>query len=129
MVITGKIVTGIGVGSLFVGMDWVREQIHKKLGFDPYPGTLNVRMDMETSRRYRSLLEEVEGIPLEPPDDRYRRGKCFRGIINGNVDGAIVVPLVPDYPEDIVEIIAPVNLRERLGLEDGSDVTVDILES
>ena len=121
-------VTGIGVGSRFIGMEWVREQILEKLGFDPYLGTLNVRLDEETSRRYHSLLERREGIPIEPLDERYRRGKCYMSRINDRVDGAIVVPIVPDYPADLVEIVAPVNLRERLGLRDGSEVTVEILE-
>ena len=128
IVVKGRIVTGIGVGSRFIGMEWVREQILEKLGFDPYVGTLNVRMDEETSRRYHSLLEGREGIPLEPLDERYHRGKCYRSRINDRVDGAIIVPIVPDYPADIMEIIAPVNLREILGLQDGSEVTVEILE-
>ena len=128
IVVKGQIVTGIGVGSRFIGMEWVREQILDKLGFDPYLGTLNVRMDEETSRRYHSLLEGREGIPIEPLDERYRRGKCYRSRINDTVDGAIVVPIVPDYPADLVEIVAPVNLRERLGLQDGSEVTVEILK-
>jgi riboflavin kinase len=127
IVVKGQIVTGIGVGSRFIGMEWVREQILEKLGFDPYLGTLNVRMDEETSRRYHSLLEGREGIPIEPLDERYYRGKCYRSRINDRVDGAIVVPIVPDYPADLVEIIAPVNLRERLGLRDGSEVAVEIL--
>jgi riboflavin kinase len=128
IVVKGQIVTGIGVGSRFIGMEWVREQILEKLGFDPFLGTLNVRMDEETSRRYHSLLEGREGIPIEPLDERYRRGKCYRSRINDRVDGAIVVPIVPDYPADLVEIVAPVNLRERLGLQDGGEVTVEILE-
>ena len=128
IVVKGRIVTGIGVGSRFIGMEWVREQILEKLGFDPYVGTLNVRMDEETSRRYHSLLEGREGIPLEPLDERYHRGKCYRSRINDRVDGAIVVPIVPDYPVDLLEVIAPVNLRERLGLQDGSEVTVEMLE-
>lgn len=127
IVVKGQTVTGIGVGSRFIGMEWVREQILEKLGFDPYLGTLNVRMDEETSRRYHSLLEGREGIPIEPLDERYYRGKCYRSRINDRVDGAIVVPIVPDYPADLVEIIAPVNLRERLGLRDGSEVAVEIL--
>jgi riboflavin kinase len=128
MVVKGQIVTGIGVGSRFIGMGWVREQILEKLGFDPYLGTLNVRMDEETSRRYHSLLDGREGIPIEPLDERYHRGKCYRSRIDDRVDGAIVVPIVPDYPADLLEVIAPVNLRERLGLRDGSEVTVEILE-
>ena len=127
IVVKGQIVTGIGVGNRFIGMEWVREQILEKLGFDPYLGTLNLRMDEENSRRYHSILEGREGIPIKPLDERYYRGKCYRSRINDRVDGAIVVPNVPDYPADLMELIAPVNLRERFGLQHGGEVTVEIL--
>ncbi len=126
MAVTGRIVSGIGVGRNFIAMGWVREQILGKLGFDPFPGTLNVKLDEETTRRYRSFVEDGKGIPIEPLDERFHWGKCYRCRINGSIDGAVVVPIVPDYPPDLLEIMAPVNLRECLGLEDGSEVIVEI---
>jgi riboflavin kinase len=124
--VTGKIVSGIGVGRSFITMDWVRKQILEKLGFDPFLGTLNVKMDEEASRRYHSFVEGGRGIPIEPLDEHFHWGKCYRCRINGRIDGAVVVPIVPGYPPDLVEIMAPVNLRENLGLEDGSKVIVEI---
>lgn len=127
--VNGRIVSGIGVGCNFIALGWVREQIFEKLGFDPFLGTLNVKMDEDTSSRYHSFIDGRGGIPIEPVDERFHFGKCFRSRINGRVDGAVVVPVVPDYPADLAEIIAPVDLRESLGLEDGSEVTFEILES
>lgn len=127
--VKGSVVSGIGVGSRFMGLDWVERQIHEKLGFVPYAGTLNMKMDGEATDRYQSFIEEREGVSIEPLDDSYSLGKCFRARINGRVDGAIIIPLVPGYPRDQVEIIAPVNLREFLGLDDGNEVTVEIQES
>jgi len=125
--IRGKIVTGIGVGGSFMGLEWVRRQIHEKLGFEPYVGTLNLKMDEENSSKFHSYLESREGIPIEPADASYYAGMCHRMKINESVDGAIVVPLVPNYPHDQIEIIAPVNLREAFGLEDGSEITIELL--
>lgn len=127
--VKGKIVSGIGVGCSYIAMGWVREQILEKLGFDPFLGTLNVKMDEETSRRYHSFIDERKGISIEPLDERFHFGKCFRSRINGRIDGAVVVPIVPDYPADLAEMMAPVDLRESLGLEDGSEVIFEILES
>jgi CTP-dependent riboflavin kinase len=39
---------------------------------------------------------------------------------------AIVIPEVAGYPKDVLEVIAAVNLREQLQLEDGSEVTVTV---
>ncbi|MEM3712744.1 MAG: DUF120 domain-containing protein [Thermoproteota archaeon] len=41
--------------------------------------------------------------------------------------GAVVIPRVPSYPKDMLEIIAPVNLRETLGLKDGDEIEVTVL--
>jgi len=39
---------------------------------------------------------------------------------------AIVIPEVAGYPEDVLEIVAPANLRETLQLEDGDEITVTV---
>jgi riboflavin kinase len=39
---------------------------------------------------------------------------------------AIVIPDVPNYPEDVLEIVAPVNLREKLQLKDGDHVEIEV---
>jgi CTP-dependent riboflavin kinase len=38
----------------------------------------------------------------------------------------LVVPEVLDYPDDIIEIVAPANLRDELRLVDGSLVEVEV---
>lgn len=115
--ICGKVFSGLGQGAYFTQLDWVREQCAAKLGFAPYPGTLNLRVaneELEALRRLRGGPRVV----LEPPDARFCQGVCYP-ILMGDVAAAIVVPLVEDYPKDIVEIIAPVNIKETLGIGDG----------
>lgn len=119
----------MGVGSLFVSLDWVKEQIREKFGFDPYVGTLNLKMDRDTSSKYQSFTKSRGGILIEPIDDKSCRGKCFEIRIQDEVDGALVIPLVPNYHHNQIEVIAPVNLRKVLGLEDGDEVTIEIFDS
>lgn len=111
-----------------MGLEWVKRQIRDKIGFEPYVGTLNLKMDEEHLSKYYSYLQSRKGILIEPVDGSYYAGKCHRIRINNRVDGAIVVPLVPNYPRDQIEIIAPVNLREALGLVDGSEITIELLD-
>ncbi|MFB3067731.1 MAG: DUF120 domain-containing protein [Acidobacteriota bacterium] len=47
--------------------------------------------------------------------------------MEGQVSGAIVLPAVPSYPNNVVELLAPVNLREALGLGDGGAVTIALV--
>jgi CTP-dependent riboflavin kinase len=37
-----------------------------------------------------------------------------------------VVPDVPGYPADLLEILAPVNLRKTLGLKDEMEIEVTV---
>ena len=43
------------------------------------------------------------------------------------IAGAIVVPDVPGYPDDKIEIIAAVGLRAALGLRDGDTLALEVL--
>ena len=52
--------------------------------------------------------------------------KAFRCRIDG-VDGAVIMPKRTHYSKDVLEVIAPVSLRERLGLKDGDEVEVEVL--
>jgi CTP-dependent riboflavin kinase len=45
----------------------------------------------------------------------------------GSVECAVVFPEVADYPEDVIELIASTNLREKLHLVDGDLVDLKIM--
>jgi CTP-dependent riboflavin kinase len=121
----GKVFSGSGEGAYFTMLPWVRQQIKEKLGFAPYPGTLNVRLVGEYVG-VRKLLENAKAIEISP-EHGYCSGKCFKARVGGqNLACAVVLPCVENYPMDILEIIAPSNLREKLGLRDGDEVEVRI---
>lgn len=59
------------------------------------------------------------------PADGYCTGALFKAFI-GTLECAIVLPNVADYPKDVLEVTAAVNLRKMLQLEDGNKVTVTV---
>jgi riboflavin kinase len=124
----GVVVSGIGEGGVFMGLEWVKRQILEKLGFEPYVGTLNLKLDEGTSGKFQSYITSRRGILIVPEDEKLRVGKCFRVRVERKIEGAVIVPLVANYPEDQVEIIAPENLRKSLRLRDGDEVSIEILE-
>ena len=121
--LNGTVFSGGGEGKNFLDLPWVKRQIEKKLGFAPYPGTLNVMLSEESVKR-RKLLEKAHPIKV-CPSDGYCNGVLFKAFI-GTLECAIVVPEVAGYPKGVLEIIASVNLREMLQLEDGGEVTVTV---
>ena len=119
----GIIIAGNGRGKHFVNLPWVKEQIKTKLGFVPYIGTLNLKL-LSEKKIYQ--LRKAEGIKIEP-EKGYYKGKCFKALVMNKVKGAVVLPDVPEYPSDLLEILAPINLRKTLELVDGD--IIDLIVS
>lgn len=119
----GLVFSGEGSGKNFVDLPWVNQQISEKLDFIPYSGTLNLRLN-EKSIKWKKLLEKTPTEKIVPVEGYYN-GALFKAFI-GILECAIVVPLIPDYPEDLLEVIASVNLRKALELEDGCEVKVTV---
>ena len=123
VILKGKVKRGGGTGSLFVNLPWARKQFRKKLRFDPYPGTLNLQLS--SSADTKELRDMTKGVRIDSPKG-FHGGRCFKALLLGKVHGAVVVPDVPSYPSDVLEILAPINLREALGLKDGMEVTATV---
>ena len=123
VILKGKVSSGEGTGTFFINLPWAKRQFSEKLKFNSYPGTLNLRLSPEVD--IEELRDVTRGIKIEAPEGFYG-GRCFEASVLGKVRGAVVVPDVPDYPFDVLEIIAPMNLRDELGLKDGMELTVTV---
>ena len=124
--ITGKIVSGVKQGAFFTQLDWVQEQCLEKLGFKPFPGTLNLEIAIE-NMAIIGALQAQEGIELVPPDSNFCSGLVFPITVEG-ISGAIVAPAadVRVHAKNVIEIISRLGLKDALGVEDGDWVTLTI---
>lgn len=124
LVLTGKIIGGAGEGAYFTQIDWVRQQCDEKLGFKPYPGTLNLEIPRGNLFMVEAL-DSAEGIELVSPDPKFCNAKAFPATLGG-FKGAIIMPeeKVRIHPKNVIEIIAPVNVKASLNVKDGDTVTV-----
>jgi len=125
-ILTGKIVSGVRKASFFTQLDWVQEQCARKLGFRPYPGTLNIEIDKSVV----SVLETLQGksgIALVPPDPEFCIAKTLPVTI-GTEKGAIIIPAedVNVHDKNIIEVLAPLRLKTALGVNDGDTVTLTV---
>lgn len=125
-VLSGMVVTGAKQAAFFTQLDWVKSQCLTLLGFEPYPGTLNLRLS-EEDRSKMQEINKLSGIPLIAPNETYCSSRVFPVQI-GNIPGAIIIPeeSVQLHGSDTVEILAPVCLREVLKLQEGDRVSVDV---
>lgn len=121
-VLKGKVTTGLGEGQYYISLEGYRQQFNEKLGFDPYPGTLNIRLTEPFTPAEHEAVK-IEGFKDE--NRTFGGCKCYPINIKG-VRGAIIRPDRTSYPLNLIEIIAPVNLRKTLGFADGDNVEVTI---
>ena len=121
--VAGRVFTGQGEGKKYVSLSWVKQQIKEKLGFNPYPGTLNLRLD-EENVKCRVLLEKEAKLRL-CHSEGYCTGLLFKASLAGVACG-VVIPQVENYPENVLEVVASANLKQKLRLQDGDLVTVTV---
>jgi len=124
--LSGTVVSGARQAAFFTQLDWVRSQCLNQLGFEPYPGTLNLQISEKDQPAVVKVFSHP-GLPLIPPDTSFCAGRVYPVCI-GSIPGAIVLPeeSVRVHEKGIVEILAPVSLREELQLKDGDRISLAV---
>lgn len=128
IVFSGRVVVGLGEGAFFLRQRQYVDSFRKKLGFKPFAGTLNIRLD-EDSVEKRIMLREVE--PIRMPG--FRKGNrafgkidAYRCVVSG-IPCAIVFPERSMHGLHVLEIASSFNLRRKLRLNDGSEVKIEVV--
>lgn len=126
--IQGVLTSGIEEGRYYMEREGYRRQFIEKLGFDPYPGTLNLRLKREDDIRARRRLQTLEGITIEGFTQDHRTfgsAKCFKAKIE-DVNGAVIIPKRTHHGFNTLEVIAPEKIRDKINAKDGDVVTVRV---
>ncbi|MFZ2412211.1 MAG: winged helix-turn-helix domain-containing protein/riboflavin kinase [Candidatus Methanoperedens sp.] len=126
-VLSGKVITGLGEGQYYISLEGYRAQFREKLGFDPYPGTLNIKLDPESIELRKRISANTRILGFTDQNRTFGSGSCFNVRIS-DIKGAVITPERTHYPEDIIEVIAPLNLRDYLNIKDGSVVNVEVIK-
>jgi len=125
--LVGRVVTGLGEGAFYMSLEGYRRAIERELGFTPYPGTLNIKLEPQ-SLAHRRYLDGLPGIHIPGFTNgmrTYGAVKAFRARL-ADVEGAVVMPERTHHPVDVIEFIAPVRVRDVLGLKDGDRVELEV---
>ncbi|RDI71576.1 DUF120 domain-containing protein [Halopelagius longus] len=130
----GTVTGGMGEGKHYISLSGYMEQFAERLGYEPFPGTLNVRLD-DDSVRARAGMASLSAVPIDGWEDEERTfgpATCYAATVEfegESYDEAhIIVPERTHHDESQLEIIAPDKLRDELGLSDGDRVTVRVEE-
>ena len=124
--ITGVLATGVGEATGFTSLDWARRAFLDRLGIDVHPGTVNMILTTDRDKDAWRSVKSWPGIVLPPPRPDWCNSRCYLARINDRIDAAIVLPEIPTYPENQIELIASVGVRVTLGLKDGDRLVIDV---
>ncbi len=124
MKVDGRVTTGLGKGAFFLSQDFYKNELNKKCGFIPFPGTLNIIIPKEYLNEINAIKENCNNI-IKPEGD-FGAVKYIKANLNDEIEGAIVFPAKTVHEENYLEFIAPMKLRDELNLEDEDIVTLEI---
>jgi riboflavin kinase len=113
---TGIVRRGFGEGAGYV--ERYNDAFAQRLGTRFFPGTLNI----ET----KEIIKLKDPITVDPKLPGLLEVHCYPVRIGGEVDGYILVPSARRHPQTIVELMAPMNLRERFNVREGGELTCEL---
>ena len=132
LVLSGAVTGGMGEGKHYITLPGYAEQFETRLGYEPFPGTLNVDLDAESVRR-RGEIAGVDAIPIDAWEDEnrtYGAATCYAVTVVADgaryEDAHAIVPDRTHHDDGQLELIAPDRLRDALDLTDGDPVEIRI---
>ena len=126
----GTLVSGMGEGAYYMGLKGYTKQFKPKIGYIPFPGTLNVRLDQKIHQEAIKQFEILEGIKINSFSDgkrTYGWVKCFPAKLNNSVNCELIILERTHHDASIIELISKVCIRKTAKLKDGSKVSIKIL--
>ena len=123
IVLNADLVRGLGEGSYFMSIHHYQKEIKRKLCFNAYPGTLNLKVNKKQIDLLKKIAPiKINGFKLK--NKTFGGADCFKAKIK-NIYGAIIIPHLTKH-NDIIELIAPMHLKSELKLKDGDKVKVEL---
>jgi len=125
----GILVSGMGEGAYYMALKGYTKQFKSKIGYVPFPGTLNVRLDQKTHQEAIKQFETLEGIKIKSFSDgkrSYGWVKCFPAKLNNSISCELIMLERTHHDDSVVELISKICLRKTGKLKDGSKVSIKI---
>lgn len=124
----GKVTSGLGKAGMFMQKETYKKQYLNKLGFEPYLGTLNIKLnkdiEIDLKKTYDANLKIIKGD--EKLGDVYFLSANISNEKNNTKKGAILFPTKTVHKTDTIEFVAEEKLRECMELNDDSKVIITI---
>ena len=125
----GSVISGLGEGAYYMALDGYTEQFKVKIGYIPFPGTLNIKLNQLQTTQIIQQLDDLDNVIIDPFSDgkrTYGWVKCFHATLNNSVKCELIRLERTHHDNSVIELISKNNLRKTAKLKTGSKVTVQI---
>ena len=127
----GHVITGMGEGAYYMSLKGYKQQFKEKLGYEPYPGTLNIKLNSSSYVEAKKEMLKYPSITIEGFSDQSRTFgwvKCYPAYINDsvNINSSILILERTHYDDSIIEIIAPFSIKEQFSLKNGDYIKLKV---
>ncbi len=145
IIFKGKIVTGMGEGSYYMSLEGYKSQFKSKLGYEPFPGTLNVKIDDKIyidSRRQLLNYPSIYIKGFKNQDRTFGWVKCFPAIItkeNRNkqpqeeeenkeitLNSHVLLLERTHHDNSLIEVISPLCIKDTADLKNGDMISIKV---
>ena len=104
------------------------KQFKTKLGYVPFPGTLNVKLIDKESIEAKRSLDAYPAIMVDGFSDgkrTYGWVKCYPAKIN-NIDAALILLERTHHDDSIIELISEWNIKKVTKLSTNSKISIRV---
>ena len=127
--LNGSVISGLGEGAYYMSLNGYTKQFKIKIGYVPFPGTLNIKLNQLQSTQIIQQLDEFHSVMIDPFSDgkrTYGWVKCFHTTLNNSIKCELIRLERTHHDSSVIELISKNNLRKTASLKTGSKVTVKI---
>ena len=127
--LNGSVISGLGEGAYYMSLNGYTKQFKVKIGYIPFPGTLNIKLNQLQATQIIQQLDDLESVIIDPFSDgkrTYGWVKCFHATLNNSIKCELIRLERTHHNNSIIELISKNNLRKTSKLKTGSKVTIKI---
>ena len=124
--VKGIVESGLGEGKYYMSLPQYKKQFKQKLGFTPFPGTLNIRVNEFALEEFLKTATPVIVDGFETNRRTFGRIECFKICVDKYKALALIRPHRSSHQPGVAEIISPDFLRTKFGLDDGDEITFNV---
>jgi len=125
----GTLVSGMGEGAYYMSLKGYTKQFKEKLGYVPFPGTLNVKLSKKEHIETVSQFYSLDCVLINGFSDEKRTYgwvKCFNAKLNNLINCELIILERTHHDNSVIELISKINIRKTAKLKDGSNLTIKI---